>query len=269
MGGGGRTRKIQLPFEFTSGAGTAALSSPVTTEGNDANSSININKITSSIKEPNDGQDSNLLHSGNSSRDSNREYNRSSEAKSEVQSVGQGRDRRLIQRDHRNSKSDTQGPIQGRVTILQHSGSSNSMASSGVSTSEDRQRRTRDRDREGGEAEGPVQSQNQVQRSGTDRDRLRGEGQGQTGRRGPSGSGGGVGSRSHDSGTDARAQLRQMTSTGAPRLQGIVVTVKEEFGFIKPAHQSEEIYFRLRDVLSAEGDSAHSPIIKEVRTLTQ
>ena len=46
-------------------------------------------------------------------------------------------------------------------------------------------------------------------------------------------------------------QVQNMLATGARRKQGIVITMKSDFGFIKPEDQPDEIYFRLRDVVSS------------------
>ena len=45
-------------------------------------------------------------------------------------------------------------------------------------------------------------------------------------------------------------QVQQMLSVGAVREQGIIETVRNnEFGFIKPADRTDQIYFRVDDVI--------------------
>ena len=45
-------------------------------------------------------------------------------------------------------------------------------------------------------------------------------------------------------------QVQQMLSVGAVREQGIIETIRNnEFGFIKPADRTDQIYFRVDDVI--------------------
>ena len=58
-------------------------------------------------------------------------------------------------------------------------------------------------------------------------------------------------------------QVQNMLATGARRKQGIVVTIKADFGFLKPEDQPDEIYFRMKDVFSSPDQPAK---ITEVST---
>lgn len=56
--------------------------------------------------------------------------------------------------------------------------------------------------------------------------------------------------RSSSSRTEHQIQMNSMLAAGAVAQQGIVVTVRADFGFLKPADSPEEVYFRIKDVLS-------------------
>ena len=44
-----------------------------------------------------------------------------------------------------------------------------------------------------------------------------------------------------------------MLSAGAVREQGVIETVRNDFGFIKPADRADQIYFRLDDMIDQVG----------------
>jgi hypothetical protein len=57
---------------------------------------------------------------------------------------------------------------------------------------------------------------------------------------------------------DPQTQMKNMIASGAIREQGIVVTVKGEFGFLKPADRPDEIYFRIQDLVPSTNDKGVS-----------
>lgn len=57
------------------------------------------------------------------------------------------------------------------------------------------------------------------------------------------------------------AQIDQMLAAGLTREQGIIETIKGEYGFIKPADRADQIYFKLDDIPAEKGKP------EEVKTL--
>lgn len=53
--------------------------------------------------------------------------------------------------------------------------------------------------------------------------------------------------------SSAQSQIQSMLDAGGQRHQGIVVSVRGEFGFVKPCELPDEVYFRVRDIMSIDG----------------
>eukprot|EP00603_Paraphysomonas_imperforata_P008348 CAMPEP_0114425774 /NCGR_PEP_ID=MMETSP0103-20121206/7420_1 /TAXON_ID=37642 ORGANISM="Paraphysomonas imperforata, Strain PA2" /NCGR_SAMPLE_ID=MMETSP0103 /ASSEMBLY_ACC=CAM_ASM_000201 /LENGTH=1204 /DNA_ID=CAMNT_0001594643 /DNA_START=179 /DNA_END=3793 /DNA_ORIENTATION=- len=64
-------------------------------------------------------------------------------------------------------------------------------------------------------------------------------------------------------------QIKELESSGVAREQGVIDTIKNDFGFVRPADRQEQIFFRLEDVLDAkqhipnEGDEVDFYVISE------
>jgi cold shock CspA family protein len=64
-------------------------------------------------------------------------------------------------------------------------------------------------------------------------------------------------------------QVKELENSGVAREQGVIDTIKNDFGFLRPADRQEQIFFRLEDVLDSkehlpnEGDEVEFYVISE------